>query len=419
MDCPVCRTNNVFGVKYCVRCGSEIKEQHEADYYNNNSMVSADLFSEADETDFSSAEKTTVADIFREDFSENDGFQFDMQSVSRNSDIEIDLSSDEEATVANIFSDDSTENNSADSVSTGEPLMYNNNNPTPYTNATPYVSQQYGSQPVNSLPQPQIIGYYPNGTPIYGQPPVMYAQPQIVGYDPNGMPIYAQPVSVYQNSQPIVQPVSRPVSQPLQSVQTEENKAENEKFRQFIDDGKDKKTPENPEEDFFGKSTDMGDVLVSKLDSISMKKREGRKKNYMEDTPLVDANRLVQNNASKFNKMYMRQTTAVSAENLEEKKSAEPNRIMKTTNSVDADRLNTKMKFKSRIRMGDAENAQIDTFNTQEKKRKKAYMAEADHAVEALPKKKKYVDEIDAIELPEYMKARKTVKKDTPEIPEI
>ena len=39
-------------------------------------------------------------------------------------------------------------------------------------------------------------------------------------------------------------------------------------------------------------------------------------------------------------------------------------------------------------------------------------------AVEALPKKKStYNDEIDAIELPEYMQARKSVKDDQPEIP--
>ncbi len=45
-------------------------------------------------------------------------------------------------------------------------------------------------------------------------------------------------------------------------------------------------------------------------------------------------------------------------------------------------------------------------------------MAQADHAVEALPKKKTtYVDEIDAIELPEHMQAKKTVKEKTPEIP--
>jgi hypothetical protein len=43
-------------------------------------------------------------------------------------------------------------------------------------------------------------------------------------------------------------------------------------------------------------------------------------------------------------------------------------------------------------------------------------MAQADHAVEALPKKvKTYNDEIDAIELPEEMQAKKT--KNTVEIP--
>ncbi len=44
-------------------------------------------------------------------------------------------------------------------------------------------------------------------------------------------------------------------------------------------------------------------------------------------------------------------------------------------------------------------------------------MAQADHAVQAMPKKAKtYNDEIDAIELPEEMKAKKTAKN-TVEIP--
>ena len=45
-------------------------------------------------------------------------------------------------------------------------------------------------------------------------------------------------------------------------------------------------------------------------------------------------------------------------------------------------------------------------------------MSQNVEAVEALPKKKStYNDEIDAIELPDYMQARKTVKDDEPEIP--
>ena len=69
--------------------------------------------------------------------------------------------------------------------------------------------------------------------------------------------------------------------------------------------------------------------------------------------------------------------------------------------------------------MGDAENQQTDDFNTRTIRRRKVTMAEADHAVEAMPKKKKYVDELDLIELPEYMKARKKQKKNKPEYPEM
>ena len=56
-----------------------------------------------------------------------------------------------------------------------------------------------------------------------------------------------------------------------------------------------------------------------------------------------------------------------------------------------------------------------------EHEHKESIMAQADHAVEAMPKKKEaIVDEIDAIELPEYMQARKTVHtEETPEIPDL
>lgn len=51
---------------------------------------------------------------------------------------------------------------------------------------------------------------------------------------------------------------------------------------------------------------------------------------------------------------------------------------------------------------------------------KEALMDEDLHAVEALPKKKNpYESELDKIELPEYMQAKKTVREETIEIPSI
>ncbi|MDE5582093.1 MAG: hypothetical protein K2J08_00105 [Ruminococcus sp.] len=398
MDCPVCRTNNASGIKYCVRCGRELENSREVNY--NNNMISADFFSDADEIDLNKTEDTTVADIFMEEFSEENGLDFDMGSFSAGNGNKKDTADflEEDKTINSTLEYES-DDNKGNNVSRSEQIVSQ-----PYANASPYVSQIYGSrvyssQSVNSLPSPQIIGYYPDGTAIYGLPPVF--------------------------SQPISQPVSQPVSQPLKSVQTVQTdigSRENEKFRQFIDDGKAKENLEKQADDFFSTSADKKDALTARLDVIDAKKREAqkKKKDYMSDAPSVESRNIVPNNASKFNKMYMRGTATVDASNLEEKKYGGNNDIMSTTRNVNANRLNAKMKFRSRIRMNDAENSQTDTFNTQEKKKKRKYlMAETEHAVEAMPKKKKYVDELDKIELPEYMKMRKKVKKDKPEIPEL
>ena len=128
----------------------------------------------------------------------------------------------------------------------------------------------------------------------------------------------------------------------------------------------------------------------------------------MNDTPVVNAEKLVPNNASKFNKMYMRQTQQVNADDLEEKK------------TYGAGKLNAKKSYKSYMVMSGVGTADADELEAYVPEQKKAIMAEADHAVEAMPKKKaKYVDELDKIELPEYMQAKKTVKVDEPETPEM
>ena len=66
--------------------------------------------------------------------------------------------------------------------------------------------------------------------------------------------------------------------------------------------------------------------------------------------------------------------------------------------------------------MGGTKQANAEELEANKAKRSGSLMAQADRAVEALPKKPKtYNDEIDAIELPEEMKAKKT--KNTAEIP--
>ena len=439
---------------------------------NDKSYISSELFTlnelnALDETDFGERDEALISKPYADKLSDRNMSVSidDIKSEYVNNEKELDFGGRDEPLVSNPYTDSfSGKTQSArdmqsnyikqseneldfggrDKPLVSQPVSVQQNNVVnsyplpspPYMSADPRFNQIYGVPAVNEV-LPQIIGYDPNGMPIYTQPAVTYAPPQIIGYDPNGMPIYAQspvtyappqimgydpssmpiyaqqPVLYQQPSMPQFQPVSEqlPKNQNADSVSNDIS----DKFRDFIDDGKNRKKPEN---DFFGKSSDMGDVSVAGLDVGSLKKRDNKKKNYMNETPLVNADGLVPNNASKFNKMYMKQTEKVNAENLEEKKTYGANHIMRTTKAVDANRLNAKKSYKSYMTMSGAGEADASELEAYVPKAKKAIMAEADHAVEAIPKKKpKYIDELDKIELPEYMQAKKTVKNDTPEIP--
>ena len=75
---------------------------------------------------------------------------------------------------------------------------------------------------------------------------------------------------------------------------------------------------------------------------------------------------------------------------------------------------------KTQIKMYTTANVNADDLEAYVPEHKKALMAEADHAVEALPKKKDaYIDDLDKIELPDYMQAKKTVKEEKAEIPSL
>ena len=69
--------------------------------------------------------------------------------------------------------------------------------------------------------------------------------------------------------------------------------------------------------------------------------------------------------------------------------------------------------------MTNAGMANADDLQANSKQHREALMAQADHAVQAMPKKPRtYNDEIDAIELPEEMKAKKTNNAEIPGLPE-
>ena len=93
---------------------------------------------------------------------------------------------------------------------------------------------------------------------------------------------------------------------------------------------------------------------------------------------------------------------------------------MGVTQQVDADKLSENLTGKSRITMYTAGEANADSLEAYVPEHKEALMDEDLRAVEALPKKKNpYESELDKIELPEYMQAKKTVREETIEIPSI
>ena len=82
--------------------------------------------------------------------------------------------------------------------------------------------------------------------------------------------------------------------------------------------------------------------------------------------------------------------------------------------------LSENLTSKSRITMYTAGEANASELEAYVPEHKEALMAQADHAVEALPKKKNpYESELDKIELPEYMQAKKTSREETIEIPDL
>ena len=283
----------------------------------------------------------------------------------------------------------------------GQPMMY----------AQPQlIGYDQSGNPVYGQPvmyaQPQIIGYDQNGMPLYGQP-MMYGQPQIIGYDQNGMPVYGQPMMYAQP--PMEQPESEPVAPP---VEDKEKVEVPDDFWEFFDGGKATEHAEmDSADDFFGK---RGNEIEG------MKRFEKKNQAYMSDTPFVDARDLKKNESDKYSKYFMRSAGTANADELRAKQDSLHLNYMGVTKNVDANQLRAKEDSKSWNLMGGTKQANAADLEMNSVTRQESLMAQPDRAVEAMPKKAKtYNDEIDAIELPEEMKAKKTNLAEIPGLPEI
>ena len=455
MKCPQCGTNNETGFKFCVKCGLNLENPQDI---NIEQVDMGGYHSEEDSATggFTLGSGTfTISDISSRDSSS------DLYTAAElnDTDEEFDFSSFDDIDEPFIpkldtgrvtLPEQTKAVRQAQMQNAGgmrpQGMMQGIPQPQGMMQGIPQpqgaASPQGGAQQMNGMPvygqpvmyQPQLIGYDQNGMPVYGQP-VMYSQPQIIGYDQNGMPVYGQPVMYAQPQMGELPEGAAPNAAGMQAVpnmggipgaqfaqnapvpppvEDKEKVEVPDDFWEFFDGGKATEHAETDNaSDFFGK---RGDEIEG------MKRFEKKGNPYMSDTPLVDASELKKNDSSKLSNMYMKSAEVGDASKLRAKDDYRMRDYMGSTKAVDASELRANEKGKAWNIMGGTKTTNADDLEAAgAAQRRGSMMAQADHAVQAMPKKAKtYNDEIDAIELPEEMKAKKTRNKvEIPGLPEI
>ena len=201
----------------------------------------------------------------------------------------------------------------------------------------------------------------------------------------------------------------------VQPAQFQQNQANTPTYNDYEDDDDDG--------DFFNrpasrKSGDMNNVSSDEMDFSLLEKRFKRRTNhYMKTAPQANAEDLSPNVPADKNRIYMKATDIVDADDLEENVIERSKVKMHVTDTANADDLEEYIKKPNRVVMRHADTANADELESYEYEHVEALMSNADHPVEAMPKKKEVIDEIDAIVIPEYMQAKKTVRTQEEEVP--
>ena len=444
MICSACGTENENGFKFCVKCGNNMENPSEVNY----EAVDRGNYHSEEENSENSSGFTLNEDTFviRDSAPVEQKNSLYTSDELNQSEEEFDFSMYDDPAMSSLpvtsqpmqkpaMGQPMQQPMQMQPMAGGQPMMYGQPQIIGYDqNGTPLYGQPM-QQPMYA--QPQIIGYDQNGMPLYGQPmqQPMYAQPQIIGYDQNGMPLYGQPMQQpMMYGQPQIQPVGGVPMQgipaaPQQNVQKEEpakpKNDEKQAFWDFFGEGSKKEKAPKKENDFFGKAEPdpvIPEDPFADIDNRRKKRLQEKMKSggVMGDMPVVDGSKLEKNDSSRINNLYMRQVKDSSSADLTASAGKDHSGSMDETREVDASLLSENLNVKSRVSMGYTESVNADDIQEAVHQHSEAMMSQDVHAVEALPKKKNpYESEIDKIELPEYMQAKKTHHEKKTEIPSL